>query len=209
MNTPLLLSAFATGLAGSAHCIGMCGGIGVSLGFSGKRHLPAYHAGRLLSYALLGFIMGIWLPALGLRPDSLWPRLLAALFMTVTGLCLLFDVQPARFLERYAHALWKPVANLTRHFIPARTASDALILGLLWGFLPCGLIYNALALAASSAHPPAAALTMLAFGLGTLPAMLALGMFGGTLAPYLRHSRYLPAAVILACAVWTAYPFLS
>lgn len=208
MNTALLISAFATGLAGSAHCIGMCGGIGISLGLSGKRHLPAYHSGRLLSYSLLGLITGIFLPALGIRPDSQWPRLLAALLMLATGLSLLLDLQPARRLERHAHRLWRPIATLTRHFIPARSASDALLLGLLWGLLPCGLIYNALALALSSAHPLSAALIMLAFGAGTLPAMLALGLFSGLLKPLLHHSRKLLAALIIACAFWTASPFI-
>lgn len=209
MNTTLLLTALVTGLAGSAHCLGMCGGIGASLGLSGKRHLPAYHAGRLLSYTLLGFVFGLLLPSLGLNASSRWPRILAAVIMFFTGLCLLFQWQPTRALERYAHRLWKPVATLTRHFIPARSHSDAFLLGLLWGLLPCGLIYNALALALSSAHPLSAAAVMFAFGLGTLPAMLALGFFSGIAAPWLRTSRIWLGFFIILCALWTLSPFFT
>ena len=210
MNTALLLTAFATGLAGSAHCLSMCGGIGLSLGLGGRqrRHLPAYHGGRLLSYTLLGFLFGLILPGLGLTPHSLWPRLIAALIMLTTGLCLWFRWQPARALERYGRPLWRIVAALTRHFIPAKSASDALILGLLWGFLPCGLIYNALALAISSAQPYVAALVMLAFGLGTLPAMLTLSLFGASLAPLLHKNHKLLALLIIASALWTLTPAL-
>lgn len=203
----LLLGAFATGLAGSAHCLGMCGGIGVTLGLSGKKFLPAYHGGRLLSYSLLGLFLGAVLPASGLQAGSVWPRILAAVFMLATAAGLLLDRRPMAFLERPARHLWKPVAALTRHFIPTRTASDALILGLLWGFLPCGLIYSAFALALSSAHPLPAALIMLIFGIGTLPAMLAAGIFGGALAPWLKRSRVWLALIIAACAWWTASPF--
>lgn len=207
--TTLLLGALATGLAGSAHCIGMCGGIGASLGLSGKRHLPAYHGGRLLSYSLLGFIFGLLLPTVGMHADSRWPRILAAVFLLITGISLLRQWQPTRFLERHARRWWKPVAALTRHFIPARSHSDAFILGLLWGLLPCGLIYNALALALSAAHPLAAAAVMLAFGLGTLPAMLALGIFGGIAAPWLRASRIWLGLFIILCALWTLSPFFT
>lgn len=208
MNTALLLTALATGLAGSAHCIAMCGGIGASLGFAGKRHLPAYHIGRLASYALLGFAFGLILPALGLGTHSLWPRVFAAIIMIATGLCLLFAFHPARYLEKHGQRLWRPVAALTRHFLPVRSTSDALLLGLLWGFLPCGLIYNALALAISSAHPLAAALVMLAFGLGTLPAMLALGYAGNSLALLLKRSRKALACVIITGGLWTLQPLL-
>lgn len=208
----LLLTALATGLAGSAHCIGMCGGIGASLGLGHRQRslLIYHHLGRILSYTLLGLILGLILPLLGLRPalpqHALILRYLAAAIIIATGLCLIFNLQPLRRLEKYAYRLWRPIAALTRHFIPARVASDAFILGLLWGLLPCGLIYSALALALSTAQPFAAALVMLSFGIGTLPAMLALGYFSGVFATFLRPK--ILGFLIICSGFWALSPFL-
>ncbi|MDO5090441.1 MAG: sulfite exporter TauE/SafE family protein [Cardiobacteriaceae bacterium] len=209
---PLLITALATGLAGSAHCIAMCGGIGATLGLGSRerRFMLYHHGGRLLSYTLLGLLFGIILPLFGLRPalpqHTLALRAIAATIMLATGLCLLLNRQPLRRLEKHAYRLWRPIAAFTRHFIPARSASDAFILGLLWGLLPCGLIYSALALALSSAQPLAAALVMLAFGIGTLPAMLALSLFSGTFSAFLNR-RFL-ALIILAGGLWTLSPLI-
>ncbi|MDO4777876.1 MAG: sulfite exporter TauE/SafE family protein [Cardiobacteriaceae bacterium] len=211
--TALLLTALATGLAGSAHCIGMCGGIGAGLGLGNRqRHLILYHhGGRILSYSLLGLILGLILPLLGLRPalpqHALALRVLTAIIILATGIFLLFNLQPLRRLEKHAYRLWRPIAALTRHFIPARTASDAFILGLLWGLLPCGLIYSALALALSTAQPLAAALVMFTFGIGTLPAMLALSYFSSTFSAFLN--RRILALIIIASGIWTLLPVMQ
>ena len=176
MNGAVLLTALATGLAGSAHCVAMCGGISASLGLGStrKRYLLVYHGGRLLSYSTLGLIFGCLLPLFGFRPHNpAWGatlRIVAALAMLLVGVQIILGVNWLRHLERYGIKLWQPLAGFVQTLLPVRSASDALLLGFLWGLLPCGLIYSALGLALVSGNPLTAALVMLAFGLGTLPA---------------------------------------
>ena len=216
MSAATLLTAFATGLAGSAHCVAMCGGISVSLGLGSmkKRLLPVYHGGRLASYATLGLIFGCLLPLIGVRDYSpAWAmalRLAAALVMFAIGLQIALGINLLRRLERYGSRLWQPLAGFVQSLLPVRTGSDALLLGFLWGLLPCGLIDRALALAMVSGNPLHAALVMLAFGAGTLPAMLLLGVFSGTLVQSLTRdsSRIVLGALVMATALWTLLPLV-
>lgn len=216
MSAATLLTAFATGLAGSAHCVAMCGGISVSLGLGSmkKRLLPVYHGGRLASYATLGLIFGCLLPLIGVRDYSpAWAmalRLAAALVMFAIGLQIALGINLLRRLERYGSRLWQPLAGFVQTLLPVRTGSDALLLGFLWGLLPCGLIYSALALAVVSGNPLHAALVMLAFGAGTLPAMLLLGVFSGTLVQSLTRdsSRIFLGTLVMVTALWTLLPLV-
>ena len=216
MNSAVIFTAFATGLAGSAHCIGMCGGISISLGLGSmkKRLLPVYHGGRLASYATLGLVFGCLLPLIGVRDYSpAWAmalRLAAALVMFAIGLQIALGINLLRRLERYGSRLWQPLAGFVQTLLPVRTGSDALLLGFLWGLLPCGLIYSALALAVVSGNPLHAALVMLAFGAGTLPAMLLLGVFSGTLVQSLTRdsSRIFLGTLVMATALWTLLPLV-
>lgn len=212
-HSALLLTALATGLAGSAHCLSMCGSINatLSLNTQHKRHLPSYHLGRLLSYTLLGSLLGLILPFLGLtlhQPKTAHLiRQLTSLLIIATGLYLLFDLTLIRRLERYGLILWKPLARLTQSLLPIQSHSDALLIGLLWGLLPCGLIYTALALAISSANPLIAALIMLSFGIGTLPAMLSISLFSGIILRTLAHSygKKTLGLFIIALGSWTLF----
>ena len=216
MSAATLLTAFATGLAGSAHCVAMCGGISVSLGLGSmkKRLLPVYHGGRLASYATLGLVFGCLLPLIGVRDYSpAWAmalRLAAALVMFAIGLQIALGINLLRRLERYGSRLWQPLAGFVQTLLPVRTGSDALLLGFLWGLLPCGLIYSALALAVVSGNPLHAALVMLAFGAGTLPAMLLLGVFSGTLVQSFTRdsSRIFLGTLVMVTALWTLLPLV-
>ena len=216
MSAATLLTAFATGLAGSAHCVAMCGGISISLGLGSmkKRLLPVYHGGRLASYATLGLVFGCLLPLIGVRDYSpAWAmalRLAAALMMFAIGLQIALGINLLRRLERYGSRLWQPLAGFVQTLLPVRTGSDALLLGFLWGLLPCGLIYSALALAVVSGNPLHAALVMLAFGAGTLPAMLLLGVFSGTVVQWftLDSSRIFLGTLVMATALWTLLPLV-
>lgn len=216
MSAATLLTAFATGLAGSAHCVAMCGGISISLGLGSmkKRLLPVYHGGRLASYATLGLVFGCLLPLIGVRDYSpVWAmalRLAAVLVMFAIGLQIALGINLLRRLERYGSRLWQPLAGFVQTLLPVRTGSDALLLGFLWGLLPCGLIYSALALAVVSGNPLHAALVMLAFGAGTLPAMLLLGVFSGTLVQSFTRdsSRIFLGTLVMATALWTLLPLV-
>lgn len=208
---PIILSAFFTGLAGGAHCLGMCGGIATALGMHSRHraHLLAYQAGRLFSYTCLGFICGWLLPLLGLHPamggTGLLIRRISSLVIAAIGLMQLLDISPLRQLERYGYRLWRPLNRFVQQLLPIRSHADAFLVGSLWGLLPCGLIYAALAIAVSRAQPLHSAAVMFGFGLGTLPAMLGLGFFSRQLARSLADSRWrrLLGLPILLTAYWS------
>ena len=177
------LALFLVGLLGGTHCVGMCGGIvsALSMGAPARwsMHL-AYNAGRILSYTVAGAIAGT-LGAASLTLDGPAPirivlYLLANLMLVALGLYLLGVTRVLAFSERAGQRLWRYIQALTRRFLPANTVFKAFPLGILWGWLPCGLVYSALATALSAGSPGPGALLMLAFGLGTLPNLLLAGI---------------------------------
>lgn len=177
-------SLFLVGLLGGAHCFGMCGGIVVALAHGQSRwtlHL-AYNAGRILTYALAGVLVGAL--GSGLVLAGQWPLrlillVLANLMLVGMGLYLLGFPQWLAPLERLGGRLWRRVQPLGKRFLPVRAPAQALSLGLLWGWLPCGLVYSALATALGTGSAWQGGLAMLAFGLGTLPNLLLAGMLAG------------------------------
>ena len=178
------LALFIVGLLGAGHCAGMCGGIVGALSMQGPQgsgasaavHL-AYNLGRIASYALAGFVAG----ALGQLAGNL-PALqhglylFASLMLVALGLYLLGLTQSLAWIERGGQVVWKRIQPFTRRFLPVRGVAQALPLGLLWGWLPCGLVYSALTTALAAGSAGQGALLMLAFGLGTLPNLLLAGL---------------------------------
>lgn len=186
MNGDLLLpAAFLAGFFGGTHCIGMCGAIVVlfeqqPLGGAGYwlRRL-AYNVGRLGFYALLGAIAGaggaVLTKVAGVNTGLLVLRLLAGLLVIAIGLHLLFRWSATRFLEQAGAVLWRRLSPLARYVLPTSTVPRAMAAGFLWGALPCGLVYSAVAVAASTGSAPGGATVMLAFWLGTLPSLVLAG----------------------------------
>jgi sulfite exporter TauE/SafE len=181
-----LFSAFLVGLLGGGHCVGMCGGIvgAVSLSLPGQRphfgYLLAYNAGRIGSYTIAGMIAGL-LGASGFFLHGVLPvekllYLLANLMLVALGLYLAGFWQGVLVLERAGGALWKSLQPLSKKLLPLRSVPQALALGVVWGWLPCGLVYSVLVVALATGSMAQGALLMLAFGLGTLPTLLAMGM---------------------------------
>lgn len=178
-----LLALFIVGLLGGGHCAGMCGGIvgALSLQTAGGRspatlHL-AYNFGRIASYVLAGLIFG----ALGYLAGNLlfWQRglyVFASLMLVALGLYLLGATQTLAFVERAGQVVWRRIQPVTGRFLPVRGVAQALPLGFVWGWLPCGLVYSALTTALASGSAWDGALLMLAFGLGTLPNLLLAGL---------------------------------
>ncbi len=180
-----LLVAFLLGIVGSlSHCVGMCGGVLLLIQprgepaarFSGWRMLPA-HLGRITTYMLLGFSIGLAGDALALALPDLqklqgWVSFLAALLAGYFALSLLGLAPSLERLLTRATARWgKAMKDLRAH---RQTLGFSFVAGTLWGLLPCGLVLTALLPAAASGSPLSGALTMLAFGLGTWPALLGL-----------------------------------
>ena len=214
MTEPLsLLTAFLLGLFGSSHCLVMCGGIAAAIGSrAGERRLRAvllFNSGRILSYAIAGAIVGV----LGLWLQSLNDALMLALRTLAAVMLILMGLYIARwsmFLTRFeqlGQRLWKHLQPLTGRFMRSTRLTDQFVLGMLWGWLPCGLIYSTLSWVAANGQPLTGALAMAAFGLGTLPALFAGTMAGSLLTPLLGNSRLrqLAGAVLILYGLWTGW----
>ena len=212
MNEPLtLLSALILGLMGGVHCIGMCGGISSALSLTDATRQPqkllAYNLGRIFSYTLMGSFAGL---AAGLLQDQ-WQvfgrvmRVSANLLLILMGLYLANWWMGLTRLEQLGNRLWKKVQPLSRHLLPVEHSGQAFGLGMLWGWLPCGLIYSALLWTATAGSAYQSGLLMLAFGLGTLPAMLATGIFAQQLRQQLQHKwiRVIAGLLIITFGVYS------
>ncbi len=211
-----LLGALGIGLFGSVHCVGMCGGIAgaVALGAgpgatagARLRLLGTVGVGRVLGYALAGLLAGgIGLGVaemLGARGGAVLRVAAGLLLLGMAGLVGGWGRVPAA-LERLGLQVWRRLAPLAGSLRGAGGVR-AVLLGMLWGWLPCGLVYGALGWAASTGRPLDGALVMVAFGLGTLPATLVTGAAATRLAAVLRAAgpRRAAAATLAAFAVWT------
>ena len=179
-------AAFLIGLLGGVHCVGMCGGIVGALTVqtpSRRRawslHL-AYSAGRIASYAAAGAVMGMIggasLIFSQILPVQLLLHVLANLVLIGLGLYLAGLGRQLTALESLGAWLWRRVQPYGARVLPADTAAKAFMLGTLWGWLPCGLVYSLLATALLSGGAASGAVIMLAFGLGTLPNLLLAGL---------------------------------
>lgn len=205
------LALFLVGLLGGTHCVGMCGGIvgALSMGAPGRwrMHL-AYNAGRILSYTAAGALAGALGAASmsleGQMPVRLTLYLLANLMLVALGLYLLGVTRALAFTERAGQHLWRRLQPLTRRFLPARSVAQALPLGLLWGWLPCGLVYSALASSLTAGSASRGALLMLLFGLGTLPNLLLAGILFSRLNEFVRRPvvRTMSGLLVLGFGVY-------
>jgi hypothetical protein len=195
VNLATLPLAFSLGLASTLHCWGMCGGIVGAFGAALPSTAGAprglvkssvlFNLGRIASYTLGGALAGgvgaalVSIPAL--------PHAYLALQFTAGALLLLIGLQlggwlPARFsLEQAALPLWRRLRDALHLFVPMDRPHKTLGAGLIWGFVPCGLVYSALAWSAGTADIAQGAMTMLAFGAGTMPGMVAAGIAAGRL----------------------------
>ncbi len=212
-----IISAFIIGLMGSAHCIGMCGGISSALSLSiptGNNFrtrqttiLLCYNVGRIASYGIAGLLAGTLFTLANFQTHALsWiPRLLAGLFMIAMGLYLTGWWQGLVKVEKFGQILWKHIEPYGRKLMPAKTPSRAFLLGMVWGWLPCGLVYSTLILAAGQSSPGAAAMTMLSFGAGTIPAVLGVGYLSRQL-NQLKNNKLFPiltGCAVIAFGIWT------
>jgi sulfite exporter TauE/SafE len=215
-DSSLLLTAWATGLLGSTHCAGMCGGISSALSFalpansrSGPRlfaYQLAYNSGRILTYTLLGALVGTLAHGiLGGWAQSPWPRVAAGLFMILLGLYLAGWSMLLQKLEGMGNRPWKQLAGLRGKILPVNHPVKAVAAGAVWGFLPCGLVYSSLTLALARADTVVSGGVMLAFGLGTLPMLLLTGTLAARLRQQLQKPqlRQLAGLLVMAFGLWT------
>jgi len=192
-----LWSAFLVALLGGGHCVGMCGGLMVAVGMQLPQprwaYLLIYNLGRITSYILAGALAG-WIGASGLLFDVLFPvqkilYLLSNLMLLLLGLYLGNVWHGLLFIEKIGGKFWRKIEPIGRKLFPIRNLPMAYLAGVLWGWLPCGLVYSVLVAALASAKPIHGAAIMLMFGLGTLPALLSVGAASHQLKPFLQNEK--------------------
>jgi len=225
MDAELTLSAaFLVGLLGSTHCIGMCGGIvgALTLGLGdpvrkSSWRLPvflvAYNSGRILSYTIAGGLTGLLGGQLVKLTGGLnFPvgGIIAGLFMIALGFYLTGWWQTLAVLEKSGAHLWRRIEPLGRRLLPVNNLLQAFALGMLWGWLPCGLVYAALAWSLTTADAGHGALLMFGFGLGTLPMLLLMGSAAEQLNRFMRlpQVRQIAGLIIIGLGIymlWAAF----
>lgn len=223
MTDPLTLSAaLALGIATSGHCVLMCGGITTALAMATARDVPAhtkfgllagYQLGRVCSYTIAGLLFAGAVSAVAAAFDleavrrSL--RLVAAAAFLLAALVTAGVVRDPG--SRVGQDLWMRLAPWGRRLLPVTTVPKAVAFGMIWGWMPCGFVYTILLVAALQFGAWRGAATMAAFGIGTIPALLATSLGGQRLSALLRGmaGRRIAAGLLVACAVLTAVgPFL-
>ncbi|USZ15262.1 sulfite exporter TauE/SafE family protein [Moraxella sp. FZFQ2102] len=220
MSIVLVFAALSMGLLGSPHCLGMCGGIVAAFSLSMQSQSPAkkallmagYHLGRLGSYLILGVIASL----LGqeilspLMANGNFPKYLLGGALVFAAL-LMLGVPVLNRLEKAGLGLWNALAPIRTKVLPMDNLPKAVAAGLLWGFLPCGLVYGALGVALSLSADQQIGLSaagfMVFFWLGTLPMLLATG----SLIHWLRskianfHLRKFSGAILLISGLAIAF----
>ena len=214
------ISAFLVGLVGGVHCVGMCGGIVATLSFGlppERRHNPlamlpyqlSYNLGRILSYIVAGAIMGgigtlllQWLPLYTAQRILL---AFAGLFMVLLGLYVGGWWMILNRVEKAGGVLWKRIEPIGRKLLPIHSPIQALGVGIVWGWVPCGLVYSMLICAVASGSALDGATLMAAFALGTLPNLIIMGLLAGAAAHLLQAplTRKIAGASILCFGVFT------
>lgn len=214
-EAPTLLSALTLGLLGSAHCIGMCGGVtaALSLSLSGRSRsqifwlMLAYHLGRITSYAMAGCLLA----SIGWYLGEINPvvkmglRYFAAIMLVAMGFYLTGWWRGLTRLEQLGHTLWQHIQPKAKALLPIRNVPNALAVGMLWGWLPCGLVYSTLAWSAALGQPAQGALLMASFGMGTLPAVFLLGAFSRQLSAIIQATitRNLAGLLVILFGLWS------
>lgn len=199
--------AFTMGLMSSFHCIGMCGPIALALPiqkgnkFEQFFSLSVYNGGRTLTYALLGMILGSFGSSLA------WIGYLRYLSLFSGILMLSYVFWPA-YLDSYFHPpkFWQKFIQLLKkrmdEMLRSRKLQSWFLLGILNGLLPCGLVYMALISSVATGSAVNGGLFMLLFGIGTLPAMMAVGFFKQWFTVSLRtRMRKITPVVLVAAGI--------
>jgi hypothetical protein len=214
--------AFTVGLFSAVHCIGMCGSIMGALSYglppnirqNSARFLLflfVYNSGRVLSYALAGALLGLLgstlLDVLGSGQGHRWLQWFAALIMVLIGLHIAGWLPKLAQVERIGAPLWRLLEPFGRRLMPVQSIPQALAYGAVWGWLPCGLVYTMLISTATKVGPANGALYMAAFGLGTLPSVMAAGLLTGRLYRYAQNPylKVVVGLIIIAIGLLTLW----
>lgn len=188
----------------------MCGGLASALGLQTTQHnfVFSYHLGRLLSYSFAGLLVGLlgfWFSEYLGALTAL--RILAATMLILMGLYLAGWFNGLILSEKLGALVWKRLQPLGKRFLRPSNHYAAICLGLVWGWLPCGLVYSGLIYASTQAHWAGSLLTMLFFGLGTLPSMVGVTLAGKRMTAWLNSPWFRTSAGISLClyGLWSLF----
>jgi len=213
-------AAFLVGLLGGVHCVGMCGGIVATLGMglpqerrmqwrSQLPYLLGYNSGRLISYTIAGLLVGgagaLMSDLLLLQQAKLVMQMVAGLFMVALGLYLGGWWFGLTRIEKIGGLLWRYIEPFARRLLPIRSVPQALLMGLVWGWLPCGLVYSVLIWAISAGGAIEGGLLLLSFGLGTLPNLFAMGLVAAKISVWIRRPAVMRIAGLMVIAMGLLY----
>ncbi len=212
MIEPLsLVTAFLLGLSGAGHCLVMCGGIAAGIGSQQRQIIKPilFNLGRVLSYTCLGAFVasvGFWLKEQHILL-MFTLRTLAAVLLILMGLYVARWLFWLTHLEQLGNYIWNPIKPIAAKLIKSHSHIATLQLGMLWGLLPCGLIYSTLTWVSANQQPAMGALAMFCFGLGTLPAMLTSSFAAQTLVLIMQKKwiKQLSGLLLIAYGIWTLF----
>lgn len=204
-------AALLIGLLSSGHCIVMCGGVVSVLSANIPLHqnhgsmrfayLLSYNLGRILSYCMAGALLGYSFSYFGVKSHIIFQamHLLSGLMLILIGLYIGRWLNAISHIEQLGKSLWKVLAPVAKRLIPFKSPLSALPFGLVWGWLPCGLVYSTLTWSAASGTALDGAAIMLGFGLGTLPTMITVGFVSSKLKSLLQNNfvRSISAMIII------------
>jgi len=202
------LAAFLIGMVSAGHCMGMCGGLMLAAGLNNSRlaAVLGYNIGRIVTYATLGALFGLISQSV---PVSTLPflKLLSSLLLFLTAMHLLGQTNLLRSFEKLGTPLWRFVQPYSKKLVPVRNFPSALLLGAIWGLIPCGLVYTAISFSLSSGSAFSTMIMMTFFGIGTLPAMLGTAIFSTQFRKVLTltNVRYALAGCLFILAILIAY----
>ena len=219
------LVAMAMGFFTSLHCLGMCGSIIGALTLSLRQdirrstqtivpYVLSYNLGRICSYTAAGLLVGllhhVFILPFGKVDGYRVLQITSALVMGGAGLYVGGWFPRFAYIERVGSRFWRVIEPVGRRLIPVHTLSSSFLFGVIWGWLPCGLVYSALALSATVGDIQRSALTMLAFGIGTLPAVMGVGIMTSLMTQLARSrwTRRCAGLLMVLLAVFAAFPEL-
>lgn len=205
---------FLLGFFGGTHCVGMCGGLSSAFALQLPPHLNRLglivllNLGRISSYVLIGLIVGL-VGQIGISlDDTRWLQnglyIAANILLLLLGMYLAGLSTAATQIERIGRPIWKRLNPILNRLLPIKSVPACFGVGMLWGWLPCGLVYSASLYALGSGNAVQGGLYMLAFALGTLPNLLAMGIFAAQLKTLLQR-RAIRLCAGLLVAGWAVF----
>lgn len=224
------IAAFLVGFLGGVHCVGMCGGImsALTLGIQPLNktsstqnktnlfpYLLSYNFARVISYVIAGIIfggVGAWFTDLVLfNQAQMFLKVVAGIFLIALGLYLANWWRGLSYVEQLGSVVWKFIEPIAKRFIPIKNIKQAFAAGFFWGWLPCGLVYSVLIWSLSSGSAIKGGLLMLSFGLGTLPTLIAVGLFSVSIKSFMQLSavRISAGALVVGFGVYQIFIVLT